>query len=413
MSLFLYRALESNGRIAEGRIEAVGRHEACRVLEGRGLNPVAVSEEEPGKKGGLPQMERALFPFRRKGGKVSFAALEKFTRQLSSLLAAGVPLGRALRILSKEAAAPAARAKWREIYDLVVDGTSLADAMAQSPEIFPRVYVAMVHSGETGGFLDIVLKQIADFQMLEKELRSKLLSALIYPAVLAALSAGVLTFLMVFFIPRFQGIFEGFEAELPVLTQFIVAASAAARKYGLLVLIGLAAAVALTRKWLATEQGRRTKEKWILRTPVLGEITARFAMTRFCRMLGTLAGAGVPLINALRVAKESLGNQIRVAALGAPLDRVKQGDRLAQSLADCPKLFPGSVLEMITVAEETGRLDAELVRIATVAEGDLDRQLRTAVSLAEPALLFVMAGAVGTIVIGMVLPIFTIYEYIK
>jgi type II secretory pathway component PulF len=408
MSLFQYRALQGDGTIAEGQIEVPGRQEAYRQLEGRGLKPIQLSESAGGQAAG-----KSGFRLGWKTKKIPFRILENFTRQLSSLLAAGVPLSRALKILGKEASTPTAAEKWKEIHDLVADGMPLADAMAQSPETFPQVYVAMVRAGETGGFLDVVLGQIADFQMREKELRSKVLSALIYPAVLMVLAISVLIFLLVFFIPRFQKIFAGFGAALPVLTRCIVGASGLASKYGPFVAIGIVIAFILARKWLLTEQGRRAWQRLVLRLPVIGPLTARFAMTRFCRMLGTLVGSGVPLINALRVARESIGNQTLVDAVTASIDRVQRGDSLAVSLSDCPRLFPGSVLEMVSVAEETARLDQELVRLATVTDGDLDRQLKTAVALAEPLLLFLMAGFIGTIFVGMVIPIFAIQGYIK
>jgi type II secretory pathway component PulF len=408
MSLFQYRVLQPDGTIAEGRLEAGGRQEAYRLLEGRGLKPINLMEDSNGH-----PAAKAGISLGWKTHKVSFRALESFTRQLSSLLAAGVPLSRALRILSKEASTPVAAEKWQEIHDLVADGTALADAMAQSPETFPGVYVAMVRAGETGGFLDVVLGQIADFQMREKELRSKVMSAMIYPAVLMVLAVSVLVFLLVFFIPRFQKIFAGFGGALPLLTRCIVAASQVATRYGPFVAVGIGVAFVLTRKWLKSDQGRRTWQRWILRLPLVGSLVARFAMTRFCRMFGTLVGSGVPLIDALRVARESIGNQTLVDTVTASIDRVKRGESLATSLSDCPKLFPGSVLEMISVGEETGRLDQELVRLATVTDGDLDRQLKTAVALAEPMLLFLMAGFIGTIFVGMVIPIFAIQGYIK
>lgn len=408
MVVYRYRALQDDGKTVEGTIDAGGRHDAFRLLERRRLTPIGLTEGTNGKSG-----NGSSLPLRLKSGKVSFRALENFTRLLSSLLASGVPLSRALTILCREASSPAAAEKWKEIHDLVVDGTSLADAMSQSPETFPRVYVAMVQAGETGGFLDVVLGQIADFQMREKDLRSKVLSALIYPAVLMALAMAVLIFLLVFFIPRFQVIFAGFGAALPWLTRLIVLTSELVRSYGAFVAIGAGIAYYLGRKWLYSDQGRRMWEYWILRIPVIGALIARFAMARFCRMLGTLVGAGVPLIDGLNVSRKSIDNQVLVDVVSESIERVKQGDRLADSLSDCKELFPGSVLEMISVAEETGRLDQELVRLATVTEGDLDRQLRTAVSLAEPLMLFLIAGFIGTIFVGMVIPIFTIQDYIK
>ena len=408
MPTFEYRALHTDGAIAEGRIDASGRHEAFGLLAERGLNPLhladAVDQAPPTSRSwGLALAVR----------RVSQRALENFTRQLASLLAAGVPLARALRLLSREATETRAQEQWKAVHDLVIDGTPLAGAMSQASTVFPRVYVAMVQAGEAGGFLDVVLEQIAEFQSRERELRSRVQSALIYPAILAALCLAVLEFLMVFFIPRFESIFADFGGALPPLTKLIVGSSQAMKTYGILVLFGLAAMVHAARRWLHSESGRRRWEHFLLRVPVLGALTARFAMARFCRMLGTLTGAGVPLIRALRVARESIGNQTLVDAVSASIERVQRGEQLGASLADCPALFPGSVLEMVSVAEQTGRLDQELVRLATVAEADLDRQLRAAVALAEPALLFVMAGFIGLIVVGMVLPIFTIQDYIK
>ena len=290
---------------------------------------------------------------------------------------------------------------------------SLADAMAKSPDTFPRVYVAMVEAGETGGFLDVVLAQIADFQAREKELRSKVMTALLYPVILLVLALCVLVFLLVFFIPRFQTMFAEFGGTLPLLTQIIVGISQGLRAYGIILLLGLGLVGFLVRSWLVSAKGRRTWEGLILRLPTLGSLVAQFAMARFCRMLGTLLAAGVPLINGLNVARRSIGNQILVDAVSNSIERVKEGKALGSSLAECQTLFSGSVLEMISVAEESGRLDQELVRIANVTEGDLDRHLKTAVALAEPLMLFFIAGFIGVIFIGMVLPIFTLQQYIK
>lgn len=419
MPVFQYRALQNNGAVAEGQIEAGGRQEAFRLMEGQGLRPISLAERANGK----PKAGAIRTPVNGQpvsfnlslGGtkKISARTLENFTRLLSSLLAAGVPLSRALVILQKEATQAVAQAKWKEIHDLVVDGMSLADAMAKSPDTFPRVYVAMVEAGETGGFLDVVLSQIADFQAREKEMRSKVMTALLYPSILLFLALNVLTFLLVFFIPRFQSIFAGFGAKLPLLTRMIVSASEVLRAYGPLVVLGLAVTGYLIRTWLVSPAGRRSWEGFMLRIPALGSLVAQYAMARFCRMLGTLLGAGVPLINGLNVARRSIGNQILVDAVADSIDRVKEGKALGSSLANCRALFSGSVLEMISVAEESGRLDQELVRIANVTEGDLDRQLKTAVAMAEPLMLFFIAGFIGTIFIGMVIPIFTLQDYIK
>jgi type II secretory pathway component PulF len=414
MATFQYKALQLDGKMAEGQIEAGGRAEAFRQMEARGLKPINLAEKGAGKAAATASDDGAAKPgFSFGSGKVTPKMLENFTRLLSSLLAAGVPLSRALVILCKESSTPAATAKWKQVYESVVDGMALADAMALHPETFPRVYVAMVEAGETGGFLDVVLAQIAEFQSRDKELRSKVMSAMFYPIVLFIFAIGVLILLMVFFIPRFQKIFAGFGGHLPLITQLIIGTSHAVRSYGLLILVGGAVFGYAGWNWLKSEKGRRIWEGFILRAPVVGPLVGKFAMARFCRMLGTLIGAGVPLVQALNVARKSIGNQILVDAVANSIDRVKEGGQLAKSFAECKDLFSGSTLEMISVAEESGRLDQELIRISNVTEGDLDRQLKTAVTLLEPLMLFLIAGFIGTIFIGMILPIYTMQEQIK
>lgn len=415
MPVFQYKGLQTNGAVAEGQLEAAGRAEAFAQMAGLGLRPVSLLEKAgaAGKKTAAVPATLGSISLFKKAHKVSARALEDFTRLLSSLLAAGVPLSRALVILHKESSNPAAQAKWKEIHDCVVDGMSLADAMGKSPDTFPRVYTAMVQAGETGGFLDLVLAQIADFHAREKDLRSKVTAAMLYPCVLLFLALAVLVFLLTFFIPKFQVIFKGLGAALPLPTQIVLGASHVLRSYGLFVLVGMVVIGSLVRNWFASEKGRRVWEGLVLRAPIVGPLVAQFAMARFSRMLGTLLGAGVPLVQALNVARKSIGNQILVDAVAVAIERVQQGGQLGASLAECKGLFPSSIVEMVAVAEESGRLDQELIRIANVTEGDLDRHLKTAVAFAEPLLLFFIAAFIGTIFISMVLPIFTMQEYIK
>jgi type II secretory pathway component PulF len=271
----------------------------------------------------------------------------------------------------------------------------------------------MVRAGETGGFLDVVLSQIADFRAREQELKGKVKAAMIYPIVLAVLAVGVVTFLMEYFIPRFSGIFAQFGASLPALTLFVIALSNIVKHYGVYLAIVIVVGLVLFRRAIATDIGRRKMEQALLAVPLLGPLIAHFALVRFARMLGTLIGAGVPLIAALRVAREAIGNQTLSDTVVNAIEEVQRGAALSRALGASPKLFPASVVEMIAVAEETGRLDKELLRVATTYEGDLDRQLRTVVSIGEPILLFAMAGIIGTIVVSMLLPILSLSDVIK
>ncbi len=412
MPTFSYKALQANGAVAEGVLEAPGRPDALRQIEGLGLRPVNISEKAAAaSKNGAASAGNFSFKFESK--KVSAKALENFTRLLSSLLAAGVPLSRALVILCKEAKTPVVAAKWKEINDQVVDGMSLANAMAKSPETFPRIYVAMVEAGEVGGFLDVVLAQIAEFQSREKDLKSKVITAMTYPCILFCLASIILTALLIFFVPMLQRVFVTLHGSLPLITQMVIGASNFLRSWGIFILIGIVVIVFLLRTWFASEKGRRVWEGFVLRIPMVGGLLAQFAMARFCRMLGTLLGAGVPLVHSLNVARRSIGNQILVDAVGQAIERVQQGGRLGQSLADCKILFSSSAVEMISVAEESGKLDVELVRLAGVTENELNRNLQTTVSFAEPLLLFFIASFIGTIFIGMLLPVLSMSQYIK
>ena len=410
MPNFQYKALNSGGVLDTGLIQASSRPDAFDKIKQLGLKLVQLEETAEGG-AGLAKAGRVSLPW--KQTRISFKMLGTFTRLLSSLLAAGVPLSKALSILYRETTDPAASKKWREVHDLVIDGVSLSDAMSRSPETFPSVYTAMVEAGETGGFLDLVLAQIAEFQARDKELRGKVISAMVYPAVLMFLAIAVLIFLMVFFIPRFKTLFEGFDAALPMLTQIIVATSEFSQRYGILLIIGMAFLVYLARIWVTSARGRRIYERWLLTAPVIGSLSSQFAMARFSRMLGTLIHAGVPLVSGLNVAQRSIGNQILTDAIEDSVERVKKGEPLARSLGDCSLLFSGATVEMISVAEESSRLDKELIRLAEVTEKELDQQLKTAVALMEPLMLFFIAAFIGTIFVGMVIPIFTIQDYIK
>ena len=410
MPNFTYNAIDANGQSSTGTLTADSRAAALDAIVGRGLTPVKVeggNDPAPTAEAGLSRRISWRKPH------VSPAQVEAFTRELANLLAAGVPLARALSIIKREASNPAAKEQWTAIHDDVVGGKPLADAMGRWKESFPQVYVAMVRAGEIGGFLEVVLNQIADFRAREGDLVGKVKSALVYPAVLATLAVVVLVFLMMFFIPKFSGIFEEFGAALPLLTRMILAASHAATSYGPFLLAIAIVIYVLVRRAIRSDGGKRFIETWSLRIPGLGIILARFSLVRFSRMLGTLLGSGVPLVTSLRVAQEAIGNQTLSDAVAQAIEEVKRGTALSRSLATCKELFPPSVIEMIAVAEESGRLDKELMRLAQSYEGELDRRLRMLVALAEPALLFIMASLIGTIVVGMLLPIFTLQDLIK
>lgn len=403
MATFAYKAIDTAGQQIADRIVASDRTAAIEELFEKNLSPVSVEKLEEGRPKGL---------LSRVGG-IKKSEIDTFTRQLANLLAAGVPMSRALGILSREAARTAPKRLWALVHDQVAGGCSLADALSLHPQAFSPIYVAMVRAGETGGFLDVVLEQIATFRAREADLKGRVKGALVYPVILAVLAAGILVFLLTFFIPRFSQMFAEFGGSLPALTRYIVKASKLLVQYWLVLVLGVVLLVFAVQRMLSSEEGRRTMATLVLRLPLLGTGMARFALVRFCRMLGTLIGAGVPLIASLRVAREAIGNQVLADTVSSAIENVQKGHPLARSLESSRLLFPPAVIEMISVAEESGRLDQELTRLAAAYEQELDRHLKMMVTLIEPAMLFLMAVVVGGVVIGMLLPIFSLQELIR
>ena len=424
MSTFAYKALGSDGRESSGTLTADSRAAALAQIMEKGLHPVSVEEQGAnGKVNGSAGGQRIRHLLGRTEitsdiddssvGRISQKSVEAFTRELANLLAGGVPLARSLSLLRREASSAAAARLWTEVHDDVVGGNSLADTLAKHPRVFSGVYVAMVRAGEAGGFLDVVLSQIADFRTREADLKGKVKAALVYPVILACMATIVVIFLLTYFIPKFSSIFSEFGANLPWLTTVIVNASNLVKNYGLVVAGAIVLGVIALKRAVDTDAGKRKLERTLLSLPLLGRVMARFALVRFARMLGTLVGAGVPLVSSLRTAREAIGNQTLADTVLHAIEEVQRGQALSKSLASSPQLFPASVVETIAVAEETGRLDKELVRLATSHEGDLERQLRMLVAVAEPVLLFLMATIIGTVVVGMLLPVFKLQDLIK
>lgn len=397
MAGFAYTALTLDGQIRRGHIEADDAFAAQRQLEARQLVPTEVTAHRDEQRATrLPQ-----------------AQVLSFTRSLAGLLSSGVPLSRALSVIERETVHANAREVWSDIHARVRNGDALADAMGAQQGVFPSVFIAMVRAGEAGGFIDVVLDQVATYIDRQRDLRGRIMAALAYPCLLAVIATSVVGFLLVWFIPRFADLFASFDQELPLLTQWVQAVSFALVNHGLIILVLLALLIIGLRMVLLQPRGLLLWEHWRLLLPLMGPVTAALARVRFCRMLGTLLGAGVPLLSALQVSRETLGNQLLSDGLEEAIDAVRQGEALSRALHGIPLLLPASALETIGVAETSGRLSEELIRIADSGEVELDRRLRTMVALVEPLLLLGMAIVVGTIVIGMLMPIFDLWSAIK
>ena len=401
MPLYQYKASDPKGNSISATITAASRNAAIDELTGKGLFPSSVEEKNEEKQ-----------PQKRITRGISRSDIEMFTREIANLLTAGVPLSRTLKILSRESSKPAAKELWTKVHDHVANGRTLADTLNQWPKYFSSIYVAMVQAGETGGFLELVLGQIAEFRSREQELKSKVQSAMIYPSILMGFAFLILLFLMTYFIPRFSSIFAEFGGDLPPLTKLVVACSKFLFDYGIIIIGAIVLFVFFAKSYLSRPEGKAAFERWTLKSPVFGKLSARFAFVRFARMLGTLINSGVPLLTALNVAKEAIGNSTLTVTVNDATEKVRKGATLSNSLRECPQLFSGSNIEMISVAEESSRLGEELSRLAEVNERELYRNLDMAVSVFEIMILFFIAAFVGTIVIAMLLPIFNLQELI-
>jgi general secretion pathway protein F/type IV pilus assembly protein PilC len=392
---FTYEALASTGAKSAGSLVATSEREALAMLDARGLLPVRVTAS------------KSAATAAKSGAKIRSRYTTVLYSQLADLLHSGVPLLRSLDILEKQASQPALAGVLREVRARVADGTALADAMAQHPRAFNELTVSMVRAGQEGGFLEDVLRRIADFTEHQEDLKSKVIGALAYPIFLAVVGFLVLNVLVIFFVPRFEPIFQKLEekGELPALTVAIVATSHTLQHYGLWIMGAAVVGIVLFRRWIKTPDGRLRIDHWRLRLPIVGHIYLNFALSRFTRILGTLLHNGIPILQALRIAEGSTGNRVLSLAIEKSAGNITAGDSLASPLAACPYL-PRDVVEMVAVGEESNSLDTVLVNIANGLDKRTGRQLELFVRLLEPVMLLFMAAITLLVVMGLLLPVF-------
>lgn len=393
---FTFEAMTSAGSRNNGTLTATSEREVMTMLDARGLFPLRI---ELAKKASATTLG---------GGKrVKARHIATFFSQLADLLRAGVPLLRSLEILQRQGSQPALTEVLREIHVKVADGMSLADAMALHPQAFNELCVSMVHAGQEGGFLEDVLERISDFTEHQEDLKAKVIGALAYPVFLAVVGFLVLQILVIFFVPKFEPIFKKLEerGELPWLTEILIGVSHLMQRHGLWVLAGAILAYILFRNWARSEAGRRTVDGWRLRLPSVGTIYRSFALSRFTRILGTLLHNGIPILQALKIAKDSTGNKVLTDAIEQAAENVTAGNTLAEPLGAC-RHFPRDVVEMVAVGEESNNLEKVLINIADALEKRTTRQLELFVRLLEPVMLLVMALLTLVVVAGLLLPVF-------
>lgn len=393
---FTYVALAGTGARTQGTLTASSEREAAAILDGRGLFPVQIAAAKGHGVGG-----------HRWGRRVKSRVMAAFYAQLADLLHSGVPLMRSLELLERQSSQPALSEVLRDVRARVADGTSLAEAMNQHPNAFTELAVSMARAGQEGGFLEDVLKRIADFTEQQEDLKAKVVGAMAYPIFLASIGFLVLNGLILFFVPRFEFVFNTLrkKGELPWLTEVLMSLSNGMWHWGWLVVLIAVPVIWLVWRWAKSPKGRRIVDGWRLKAPGIGNIYLSLALSRFTRILGTMLHNGIPILLSLRIAKDSTGNKVLAEAIDKAAENIKAGDKLAAPLAAC-KQFPRDVVEMIAVGEESNNLDKVLVDVAISLEKRTTRRLELFVRLLEPIMLLVMALIVLLVVAGLLMPVF-------
>lgn len=396
MPTYEYIAIDGGGVRVAGALAGPSEQAILAELESRRLTPVRVRA----------QAERAGW-----SRGISARRLGMSYQQMADLLGAGVPLMRSLSLLGRSKSSPALSRVYRELGEQVAEGAELAEAMASRPRVFAPVHVAMVRAGEKGGFLEQVFERLAGFVLGQAELRSRVMGALIYPMFLVGAGVIVLAVIFSVFVPKFRVQFERLD-ELPVVTRVVLAISDALTTYGLVTLAVAAVVGAAVWMWARRPSAQRQMNIWKTRAPVVGPIVRSLAVARFCRMLGTMEANGVPLLDALRIARGAAGNVLLEEAIDEATEAVRSGSPLGEPLGRSG-LFDEDVVEMIGVGESAGNVDQVLARTADTIEGRIDRMLGLAVRLVEPVVLALIALVIGLVAAGLILPMVRLSETVS
>jgi general secretion pathway protein F len=400
MPEFSYRAIKGSGELVQGTLVAETEAALLAQLRRMGCMPIHVSAKDGA--GGT-----AWSRLTRRG--LSSKDRLIFAQQLSTLVRAGIPLDRSLSLCRDLAGKPALRGVIDSTLKELRGGQSLAQSLAANEHFFPPLYIAMVRAGEASGMLPAVLDRLVEFEEFSAELRGYLLSALIYPMLLLSVGGVAIAFLLGFVVPRFAQIFEEAGKELPLPTQILMDVSLAFRNYGWLAALIIVAAILLVGRWVRTESGRLRWDEWRLKAPLLGDVSLKLEIARFAKTMGTLLAQAVPIISALRLTREVLSNR-RVAAAVEPLIQgIKRGQGLATPLAETG-LFPVLAVQLMTLGEQTGKLDSMLLELAAIYDREVRVATKRLVALVEPAVILAMGLVVGTIVVSTLLAIVSINE---
>jgi type IV pilus assembly protein PilC len=416
MSNYAYVAVDPQGAEMRGTLDVPDQSAALRRIREMGLFPTkGRAANEPSRR---PARSRFKPAAGRKamtltipglGGRVKPASLTVFTRQIATLVEAGMPLLRSLRTLEEQEESPRLKGIIGDLALAIEGGSSFSEAVAMHPKVFNRLYVNMVKAGEIGGALEITMQRLAEFLEKAHKIKGKIKAAMFYPCAVVVVALGILTIMTVFVVPRFKQVFVDLMGgrPMPAFTVFVLGICEGVKNHLLITGSGAVAAAILFFLALRTEWGRWAFDKFKLRMPVLGPLFRKAAISRFARTLGTLVGNGVPILQALTIVKETAANVILRQVIANVHDRVKEGDPIAPTLK-ASRVFPAMVAGMVDVGEQTGALPEMLLKIADNCDQDVDNAVSAMTSLLEPIMIVSLAVVVGSIVIAMFLPIITI-----
>ena len=406
MPVFVYRALDSKGRAHEDQIVAESLVSAREAIRRKGFYPVEVRDD----RAGFWTSPLLALPFR--GERLSFAELVGFTRQLATLLNAGIQVVPAFSLLIRQTREEAARRVLTKIREAVNEGASLSGAMGAYPRVFSNLYVSMVRAGESSGALGTVLERLAHYLELQQKLRRRLTGALAYPALMTLVGFAAMFFMMIYVVPNVVQIFRQARQELPWPTRMLIQASEALSAHYALILLGVAILAGAAVAWSFTKQGREFIDRAKLRFPLIGGLVHKRAVARFGRTLGVLLAAGLPILEAASVARLVLTNTALEAAVEEAREEVHKGKRLGSAL-ERSGLFPPLFTDMVGVGEQSGSLDKMLIHVSDYLDQESEATIQTLMSLVEPLLILVMGAVVGFIVVATLLPLFEISQLIR
>jgi type IV pilus assembly protein PilC len=420
MPKFSYVAMDKQGKENKGTLEVASQNEAIARVKEMNLYPTKIVEvDKPKGKADKKAKTAGGGKGKKKGGgmniqikipglsgKVKSKVLCTFTRQLATLVDAGLPLLRGLRVLEKQEKNPTLRDILGELALAIEGGSTFSEALAQHPKVFNRLFVNMVKAGELGGVLEVVLVRLAEFMEKAQKIKGKVISAMFYPVAVLIVATAIMFVLMTLVIPKFKEVFQGLAegAQLPAFTRFVMGVSDLVKEHFVYTFIGIICFFILFKLFRMTKFGRHAWDKFKLKMPVVGPVVSKVAISRFTRTLGTLVSSGVPILQALTIVKETSGNVVIGNAVGSVHESVKEGETITAPL-EASNVFPPMVVSMVDVGEQTGALPEMLLKIADTYDEEVDNAVAAMTSLLEPIMIVCLAVIVGSIVIAMFMPL--------